>query len=360
VSPLTATRTVYTVAQFLEWQRTGVLKLQPVFQRRAVWDRKARSLLIDTVVRGLPMPIVFLRQLQDLRTFRAQMEVVDGQQRLRTLLTYVDSSSLPDFNPQEDAFLVLRIHNREIAGLEFRELPDDVKADILSYEISTQVFAPSTGDDVVLRVFSRLNSTGVALTRQELRNAKYFGAFKSLSYDLALRHLSFWRDWRIFSNEEIAQMDEVEAVSDYLLTMMRGVDGKSQSKIDRAYAEFDESLEGADVLAANFDRVMAGIDEVFGSFIGGSRFRRQSLFYSLFAACAQHMVGLGTQYGEPRPTTPLPRSARERLATLNRAIVERTLPEEVQDAMDRGTADLRRRTIRHEFFLEVLGLGRAR
>ncbi|MGO9207301.1 MAG: DUF262 domain-containing protein, partial [Candidatus Limnocylindrales bacterium] len=86
---LSPTRTVYTVGQFLEWQRTGVLRLQPVFQRRSVWSLKAKSLLIDSVVRGLPMPIVFLRQLQDLKTFRSQMEVVDGQQRLRTLLSFI-------------------------------------------------------------------------------------------------------------------------------------------------------------------------------------------------------------------------------------------------------------------------------
>lgn len=360
MAQLSTTRTVFTVGQFLEWQRSGVLQLQPVFQRRSVWDAKAKSFLIDTVARGLPMPIVFLRQLQDLDTFRICMEVVDGQQRLRTLLAYIDRSCLPDFDPDRDAFLVRRIHNPELANLTFAELPADIKADILAYEISTHVFPASTGDDVVLRVFARLNSTGTELTPQELRNAKYFGAFKSVAYDLAFRHLEQWRRWRVFTDDQIAEMDEVEAVSEYLLTMMRGVEGKTQRKLDAVYGLFDEAFDGSDVLAARLNRVLQAIDEDLGDIVPESRLRRPALFYSLFSACAEHMFGLGGDYSVQRQGTALPRRIREKLLDLNASIIERTLPDDVQDAMDRGTSDLRRRFIRHSYFMEALGLGRAR
>ncbi|MGO9181007.1 MAG: DUF262 domain-containing protein [Candidatus Limnocylindrales bacterium] len=357
---LSPTRTVYTVGQFLEWQRTGVLRLQPVFQRRSVWSLKAKSLLIDSVVRGLPMPIVFLRQLQDLKTFRSQMEVVDGQQRLRTLLSFIAPTSLPDFDPASDAFVVRRIHNADVADRPFDQLPDDIKADILNYEISTHVFPPSTGDDVVLLVFSRLNSTGTPLTPQEIRNAKWFGVFKTLSYDLALRHLNDWRSWQIFSDEEIAQMDEVEAVSDFLLTMIRGVDGKSQAKLNAAYRAYDDTLEGSEEVAEKFNHVLDAIGDTFGDLIPATRLRRQPLFYSLFAACTEHMYGLGEGYEVSRSPRPIPRSARERLVRLNATIVERSLPETVQDAMDRGTTDTARRLIRFEYFLQALDLGQPR
>jgi hypothetical protein len=357
LAQLSPTRTVYTVGQFLEWQRTGVLRLQPVFQRRSVWSPKAKSLLIDSVVRGLPMPIVFLRQLQDLKTFRSRMEVVDGQQRLRTLLSFIEPSSLPDFEVAKDGFLVTRIHNAAIADRAFAQLPDDIKADILNYEISTHVFPASTGDDVVLLVFARLNSTGTPLTHQERRNAKWFGVFKSLSSDLALRHLNDWRSWQIFSDEEIAQMDEVEAVSDFLLTMIRGVDGKSQAKLNNAYRQYDDTLDGSEDLADKFDRVMDSIGEVFGALIPVTRLRRQPLFYSLFAACAEHMYGLGDGYQATRSPRPISSAARDRLVRLNAAIVERSLPDEVQDAMDRGTTDRARRLIRFQYFMEALGFG---
>jgi hypothetical protein len=55
MAQLKPTKTVYTVSDFLDWQRGGTLRLKPIFQRREVWTAKAKSLLIDTVVKGLPV-----------------------------------------------------------------------------------------------------------------------------------------------------------------------------------------------------------------------------------------------------------------------------------------------------------------
>ena len=82
IEALNLTKTVYTVSQYLDWQRQGTLDLSPIFQRRPVWKAPAKSLLIDSVVRGYPVPIVLLRQVQDLKSLAMKMEVVDGQQRL--------------------------------------------------------------------------------------------------------------------------------------------------------------------------------------------------------------------------------------------------------------------------------------
>src|SRR5690349_12146313 len=90
-----ATKTVYSINQFLDWQRSGTLRLRPPFQRREVWNPKAKSYLIDTIIRGLPIPIIFLRVIQDLKTLKQTLEVVDGQQRLRTFLSFIDPLSLP-------------------------------------------------------------------------------------------------------------------------------------------------------------------------------------------------------------------------------------------------------------------------
>src|SRR5271170_8098247 len=83
-------RTQYRVGDFVAWQRDGALELNPNFQRRPVWKKGAKSYLIDTILRALPMPIIFLRDLRaDLKTFKAKRDVVDGQQRIRTILSFV-------------------------------------------------------------------------------------------------------------------------------------------------------------------------------------------------------------------------------------------------------------------------------
>ena len=45
---------VYSISDFLEWHRNGLLELSPDFQRREVWSEKAKSYLIDTILRGNP------------------------------------------------------------------------------------------------------------------------------------------------------------------------------------------------------------------------------------------------------------------------------------------------------------------
>jgi hypothetical protein len=52
----------YSINDFLEWSKNDQLELNPRFQRRSVWTDSARSYLIDTIVRGKPIPKVFIRQ----------------------------------------------------------------------------------------------------------------------------------------------------------------------------------------------------------------------------------------------------------------------------------------------------------
>jgi hypothetical protein len=360
MAQLKPTKTVYTVSDFLDWQRNGSLELKPIFQRREVWNPKAKSLLIDSVVKGLPMPIIFLRKTQDLKKLSSRLEVVDGQQRLRTLFSFLDPTVLLDYNPEKDDFTVLSIHNAEIADRPFRKLPKETQADILGYEISTHVLPPESADEIVLRIFARLNSTGAKLNHQELRNAQFFGNFKTLSYDLAIRNLPLWRRWGVFDDEDFARMVEVETTSDLLASIMQGLQGKSQPKLDALYKKYDDSLEGAASLATRFQRVMDAIDEAVGQTLGSSRLRRQALFYSLFTACYDHMYGLGSKYTQRKTPKPLPHDLAAHFKTVDARIAASKLPESVQDAMDKATADKGRRTTRHTFFMENLGLAAAK
>src|SRR5947208_9602966 len=99
-------KTHYKVSDFISWAKASTLILSPSFQRRSVWPAGAKSYLIDTIVRGLPIPIIFLReQKTDLDSLEPKREVVDGQQRIRTLLTFIAPKLLRHFNPEE-AFTV--------------------------------------------------------------------------------------------------------------------------------------------------------------------------------------------------------------------------------------------------------------
>lgn len=357
--PIRPTKTVFTVSNFLDWQRNQLLVLKPTFQRREVWGPKAKSLFIDSIAKGLPIPIIFLRSIQDLRTFSSSYEVVDGQQRLRTLFSFIDASVLSDYDESRDYFKVLPVHNSAIASKNFKDLPRDVQSNILGHELSTHVLPPETADDVVLRIFARMNSTGAKLNHQELRNSQFFGQFKTISYDLAIDTLPFWRKWEIFSDDNFARMAEVETTSDLLVSMMDGLKGRSQDLLERYYSTYDDDFLGAEILASRFGRVVSEIDDKLGDLIGRTSFKRSALFFSLFVAIYDHMYGLGTEYRRKRAPRSLPSDINKKLKKVDELIVNRELPPDVEDAVVKATTDTGRRITRHDFLMERLTLAAA-
>ena len=126
--------------------------LSPSFQRRSVWPSGAKSYLIDTIVRGLPIPIIFLReQKTDLDSLEPKREVVDGQQRIRTLLTFIVSVLVKGFDSARDAFTIKKTHNRDLADKIFKDLPSDVRQTILDYQFSVHILPSSVDDREVLQ-----------------------------------------------------------------------------------------------------------------------------------------------------------------------------------------------------------------
>lgn len=348
-------RTQYKVSDFLSWQRSGGLELQPVFQRRSVWKPGARSFLLDTVVRGLPIPIVFVRERIDLESLENVREVVDGQQRLRTLLAYVEPAAIPDYDPELDAVTLRRAHNPELAGRTFDQLGKQYRHRILNYAISTHVLPSTVDDREILMIFSRLNSTGTQLNKQELRNAAWFGEFKTVMYSLALEQLDRWRRWRVLGTEEISRMKEVELTSDLVVMLLNGYGGKSQAAIDKAYEKYDNEFPLADSVSRRFRRVFDAIEELLESEIADTPFRTENWFVPLFFVLHGKLwpkAPIRKDVGPQRPPPGLKAGLSKAAKTL--AKTDR-LPQEVRDAITGAATDAARRQTRLDYLAKIVG-----
>lgn len=277
---------VYSINDFVEWEKHKQLELNPAFQRRAVWSDKAKSYLMDTILRGKPIPKIFIRQKINVSTKTSVREVVDGQQRLRSILSFI-----------KDGFVVSRRQNPEFGGKRFSQLHETIQAQVLSYEVAVDLLI-NLPDAEVLDIFGRLNSYAVILNEQERINAEHFGPFKVLADKLGRKYYEYWINQKILTTRNILRMAEVNLVADLLIAMREGI--KSKKQIRKYYATYEEKFDDdTDEIEIRFDKIISSIGKLYPEGLSSTEFSRPFMFYSLFTAVAHCLYGL-TALGAPR------------------------------------------------------------
>jgi hypothetical protein len=358
MASMTMQKTFYKVSDFISWQKAGSLVLSPQFQRKSVWKAGTKSYLIDTIVRGLPIPIIFLRdQRVDLKTFEPKREVIDGQQRLRTVIAFVAPTLLLDFEERDD-FTVKRSHNTEIAGKKFAELPEEIQRKILEYEFSVHVLSSDVDDREILQIFRRMNSSNYALNPQEIRNSQWFGEFKSSMYALAEEQLRRWREWRTFNIDDIARMQEVELTSEFAIMMIEKViQGKSKAKLDKIYKAYDEIFPERIEIEHRFRAVMDTIDEKLGNEFHRSPFSKKTVIYSIFTVFYELLFGVESDIRKSKINS----ISTEQISAIKLAaerIQNKTAPQEVLEATARRTTNPKERKILVNYVLQAAKLSK--
>lgn len=134
------------------------LDIRPPYQREFVYKDKQRDEVIRTVLKGLPLNVMYWCKTGKNEDDEETYEVLDGQQRTISLCEYVDGSYSVD-----DKY--------------FDNLPQDLKDKILNYELF--VYVCDGTDSEKLDWFRIINIAGEQLTEQELRNAVYSGPWVS-------------------------------------------------------------------------------------------------------------------------------------------------------------------------------------
>jgi len=348
-------KTFYKIGDFISWYKNETLVLSPNFQRRSVWKPATKSYLIDTILRGLPIPIIFLRDRGvDLKTYEPTREVIDGQQRLRTVLAYVNPSLLKDFDPIRDDFKIKSSHNRELADKDFASLTPDLQKAILEYQFDVHVLPSYVDDRDVIAIFRRMNSTNYALNAQELRNSRFFGEFKTSVYMLAEEQLNRWRDWKTFSIDDIARMLEVELTSEFImLILQRQIVGKSKPAIDKAYERYDENYPERGIVEERFHIVMDTIDDKLGKTMKELPFGKRTLIYSLFTCFYNLLFGLETSLVANVQPKPISQEHISWIKLAGERILKKTAPERVLNATARRTTNPKERKTLFDYLSSI-------
>lgn len=332
--------TNYVIGDLYEWFTKKTLILQPKFQRRVVWSHIAQSYLIDTILKGLPVPKLYIRTTVDLNSGRTIREVVDGQQRLKAVFDFI-----------EGKFVVSKIHNEQYHGRKFEELPEDVRKKFLGYPFSADLLLGAS-DREVLDIFTRINSYTITLNRQEKLNAKFSGAFKQTVYGLGLDHLEFWKNNLILTDQAIARMAEAELASELMVAMLNGLQ-PGKTTLSQFYEKYNDDFPQSKEYSKRFHEMINSIAFLFGDELSKTPFRRTPLFYSIFCVFYDCKYGLPKMEKGKVPINDKTKGPiLQSLLKLGKEIISKEPQHQYEQfvtACRRSTDKIHERKIRHNF-----------
>lgn len=143
--------------------------VSPDFQRNDVWKGRQASELIESILMGIPIPIMYLFEARD-----GKKQVVDGRQRINTILKFLDGGfKLKDLK-------ILHTLN----GCLFDDLDSKLQGIFEDYQLFFYIIQPPTPERVKYDIFDRVNRGGTRLNNQEMRNALYRGNATTLIDDI--------------------------------------------------------------------------------------------------------------------------------------------------------------------------------
>ena len=175
--------------------------LHPDFQRRITWNNQKRSKLIESLIINIPIPPIFLYEYD-----YDKYEIMDGLQRISAIISFYN-----------DEFKLSGLSEwSELNGLKYSKLPDKIKEGIDRRQIQVitllkeSAASDQRADTIKRLVFERLNTGGVKLQPQEIRNAIFNGPGNKMCMDLSENEL-FRLLWEIpVSDAILEELDDID------------------------------------------------------------------------------------------------------------------------------------------------------
>lgn len=147
-----------SVKYLYELHESGLLETNPNFQRKPVWkENKRKSLLIESLMLRIPIPAFYFYENED-----SQFQVIDGQQRLLTIFEFLRG----EFKLTGLEYLGDTCDKRK-----FEQLDVKYQQRIFRTQLAVNVLDARSPHKVIYDIFRRINTGGINLTLQEMRNA---------------------------------------------------------------------------------------------------------------------------------------------------------------------------------------------
>ncbi len=163
-----------TVRQLFDMVTEKAIDVAPDYQRHFIWDEERQSQLIESIFLGIPVPSLFMATNKD-----STWEVIDGLQRLTTIVNFIgDDKTIKQINKNGKKLKIEGLEKLDtLNGLLYEDLPKTIQLGFTTRPIRVTVLNDRSDFNLRYDLFERLNTGGVTLHPQEIRNCVYIGEF---------------------------------------------------------------------------------------------------------------------------------------------------------------------------------------
>lgn len=236
----------------------GEINLAPDFQRMGgIWTDEAKSRLIESILIRIPLPAFYVDATDDDRWL-----VVDGLQRLTTLKRFVVDKDLALHGLE---FLA------DLDGKTFDDLPRNLQRRIEETEVIVFLIQPGTPPAVKFNIFKRINTGGLPLSAQEIRNAINGDRVREFIKGLVESTAFKTATCDAIGDKRMADRECVTRFAAFMLTAPAEYSGKDfDNFLNAAMGQMDDpklvSEAGLVRLREDFERAMTRARRVFGRY----------------------------------------------------------------------------------------------
>lgn len=279
MNPMKIEESKHSIAELIDLYRRKDLTVNDEYQRAPrLWPSAARSYFIDTILSGFPFPKIYFQERLNKATMRPQREIVDGQQRMLSIVDYRDGK------------FPLGTNSLHYAGKRFDQLTEDEQESFLTYTVSVDVIRNAQRPDI-LQMFRRMNAYTLPLNDAEKRHSEFYGLFK----DWINRQVDNWgpllSEWKVLSSRSIVRMEDAEFFAEIVLAFKYGVRSSSNKQLRDLYAEYDIVFNEYDAWEQRMTEIFSFIQAQLSQ-IQNSYMAKSYAFLSLVTAMAHNKWGI--------------------------------------------------------------------
>jgi len=243
---------IWSIKELIKVYDSNNLVLTPAYQRNFIWSKKDQEKLIDSIIiHNYPLPSFFFYEQS-----KGKFEVVDGQQRSRTIINY---------------------YKNNYVGQNVKKVE---KKTFENYLIPVTIISDIVDEENIEEFYARVNKTGLKLNKPELNKAEYYDTlFLKLNEELANNEA--FVNLELFTDTSTRRMNDIDFTSELVSLIFKGISDKKLT-VDSIY-ESDISKNEYKILKGKFISIIDKINVLNSVFpIKKTRYKQRNDFYTFF------------------------------------------------------------------------------